>query len=437
MGVAERSLKVIVLLSVMLVASQASAETKPERAAIIAIDLGGGAQEFMRPKALASAAGGLTAAGFEVIPFEQATTKLSADLVGCRQGPCLASVGKAVEAGLLVVITITRKDESTIIVMRLHDAATGEMTADIHEVCDLCGQSELGDRIDVAASALRAKAKTEFARRAERSVDLPRVTGRLRVGIVPGIAVNVDNVRVDALAQDLADALSQELEVETVGGLEVRRRLPAEGIPLDCINTPTCVKDVAKRLDAHQLLFVVMVDTGANGAIQIDTTWVDPRGERSATRRPIDIAVVDQARQKFAASAPLLLPDAPLRKKDPTVVQGPSFDGEMSDAIPRHVTRPAMIAGGIAIAGLGIGVGFGIAARSSYNDCEASALCPQATKDSLRTKNLLADVGFGLAVAGAVTASILYATSGKESRLVVGPTATPDGTVGFLASGRF
>jgi hypothetical protein len=80
--------------------------------------------------------------------------------------------------------------------------------------------------------------------------------GRLRVGIVPGIAVNVDNVRVDALGQDLADAIAQELEVDTVGGLEVRRRLPPEGIPLDCVTNPICVKDVAKpeEIRAEELI---------------------------------------------------------------------------------------------------------------------------------------------------------------------------------------
>jgi hypothetical protein len=128
----------------------------------------------MRAKAVTATEGGLTAAGFEVLPLDQATAKLSGDLATCRQGPCLASVGKAVDAGALVVVTITRKDESTIIVMRLFDAATGEMAADIHEVCDLCGQHELDDRIDVAASSLHVKAKSELARSRARTSARPR-----------------------------------------------------------------------------------------------------------------------------------------------------------------------------------------------------------------------------------------------------------------------
>src|SRR5678815_1229180 len=102
-----------------------------------------------------------------------------------------------------------------------------------------------------------------------------------------------------------------------------------------------------------------MVNTGATGAIQIDSTWVDPVHQRSATRRPIDIAVLEQARTKFAASARLLLPDAPVRKTaEPAAVS--KFDGRMSDAVPRHLTTPAYVAASVAVVGLGAGIAFGV-----------------------------------------------------------------------------
>src|SRR5262245_51962671 len=107
---------------------------------------------------------------------------------------------------------------------------------------------------------------------------------RVKVGVVPGIAVNLDAARVDALSQDLAEALSTELDVDAIGGLEVRRRLPITGLPPDCVANQACIADVAKRLDAQQLLFVVMVDTGSNGAIQVDSTWVDPAAHKSSAR---------------------------------------------------------------------------------------------------------------------------------------------------------
>ena len=71
------------------------------------------------------------------------------------------------------------------------------------------------------------------------AADAPAPAAKVRVAIVPSIAVNLDVSRVDALSQDLAEALAGELEVEAVGGLEVRRRLPAEGLPTDCVATPS------------------------------------------------------------------------------------------------------------------------------------------------------------------------------------------------------
>src|SRR5947209_18051461 len=80
-----------------------------------------------------------------------------------------------------------------------------------------------------------------------------------RVAVVPGIAVNLDAAKVDALSQDLAQALSSQLVVDAFGGLEVRRQLPSEGLAADCVSNPTCTADVAKRTGAAQLLFVVLV----------------------------------------------------------------------------------------------------------------------------------------------------------------------------------
>src|SRR5262249_60798804 len=96
---------------------------------------------------------------------------------------------------------------------------------------------------------------------------LPRAAGadRVKVAVVPGIAVTLDAARVDALSQDLASALSSELEVDALGGVEVRRKLPEAGLAPDCVANAACIADVARRLDAQQLLFVVTIDTGTGG----------------------------------------------------------------------------------------------------------------------------------------------------------------------------
>ncbi|HEY0194763.1 MAG TPA: hypothetical protein VGC42_26805 [Kofleriaceae bacterium] len=255
---------------------------------------------------------------------------------------------------------------------------------------------------------------------------------RLKVAVVPSISVNLDAARVDALSQDLAEALRAELDIDTVGGLDVRRLLPPAGLPADCVANQACINDVAKRLGAQQLLFVVMIDTGSGGAIQVDSTWVDATTHQSSPRPAIDIAAIASAKQRFVAAAPQLLPDAPVRPKPKQSI------GRMSPAIPRHFTVPSYITGGATIAGVAVGVFVGLSARSKYKDCERQAAadmaCSDGRKSSIRTTDLIADAGWLVAIGGAVATAVLFATSAESSHLIVEPTANG---VALTAIGTF
>jgi hypothetical protein len=258
----------------------------------------------------------------------------------------------------------------------------------------------------------------------------------IKVAIIPGIAVNLDAARVDALSQDLADALTSELDVEAVGGLEVRRALPADGIPPDCVATPACFNDVAQRVGANQLLFVVMVDTGTGGAIQIDSTWVEPSSGKNASRPAIDIASLTEAKARFVSAAPTLLPDAPKRPK-PVIGNNTGPKTEMSDAVPRHFTLPSKITAGATVVGLGVGITLGLITRSKFNKCDATPItCDDDKRSSIRVTGIVADTGYIIAVGGAVATAILFATSGRESQLVIAPN-TEGGGGAAIWSGRF
>lgn len=251
-----------------------------------------------------------------------------------------------------------------------------------------------------------------------------------KVAIIPGVAVNIDTPRVDALAEQMAEALTAELVVEAVGGLTVRRQLPAEGVPADCVAKPECVADVAKRTGATELLFVVMVDAG--GTIQVDSTWVDPATGRSETRPAIDIAVLGEAKARFTGAAKQLLPGASVRAKSQ-----PGIGGTMTKEIPRHFTAASYATAGIAVVGLGVGIGFAIRTKGLFDDCnKPDAPCTDAQEDKIRTSALIADVGWAAFLGGAVATAILYATSGSESRLVITPEAERGG-VTLTAVGRF
>jgi hypothetical protein len=260
------------------------------------------------------------------------------------------------------------------------------------------------------------------------SADRPRV----KIAVVPGIVVNLAAARVDALTQTLAEALQAELEVDVIGGVEVRRRLPPAGLPTDCIASEPCLADVARRLGAEQLLFVVLIDTGSSGAIQIDSTWVDPVAHRSGSRPAIDIVTIADARSRFAAAASQLLPDAPVRPRPQASL------GRMSEPVPRHVTLPVYVTAGATLVGIGVGVSFGVDARNRYNACTAQAhagtACSQDKKDAIRRVDLAADAGWLVAIGGTIATAILYATSAEASHVIVEPIP---GGAAVTASGRF
>lgn len=249
-----------------------------------------------------------------------------------------------------------------------------------------------------------------------------------RVAIVPVAAVNLDNQRVDALAQDLAEGLSAKLFVDAVGGLDVRRKLRSD-LPADCASQPACAIEVAKATGASQILFVVMVDAGGTGAAQIDATWVDPATGKSANRPSVSLTTTNDAdaKARFQEAAEKFLPQAVVRPR-PKLASGLAIDGTLVDGKPRHVTLPAMITSGVAVVGLGVGIGFGLSARSKYDSCEANKnTCTDAQKDTIRHHDLYADLGWVTAIGAAIASGVIFATSDEAPHVVAAPVDSGTG----------
>ncbi len=256
----------------------------------------------------------------------------------------------------------------------------------------------------------------------------PAAADRVKVAVIPGVAINLDTSRVDALSQDLADSLAAELEVEVIGGLEVRRQLPADGVPDECVVTPSCAAQVARHLGVTQLLFITLVNTGATGSIQMDTTWVDTVDNRRVSRPAIDLASVSSAKERFAAAATKLLPEVPTRTKQQITTM--QFDRGK----PRHFTATSFVTAGITVAALGSGIAFGLSTRDRYRDCDVFPFCKDGEKKSIRARSIAADASFAIALAGAITTAILWSSSAEAPRVLVSPTkdgATVSGMMRF------
>ncbi|HTM20582.1 MAG TPA: hypothetical protein VL172_08750 [Kofleriaceae bacterium] len=240
-----------------------------------------------------------------------------------------------------------------------------------------------------------------------RAAESPR-----RIGIVVSTAVNVTADQARALADSMGQALTDELGVEVIAGAETERRLPAGGLAEECVAKPECRSDLGRRLDADELLFLVVIKVGDE--IQIDPTWTDVATARVTSRAAIKIGKGADAGAIFRKQAHALLPH--IRKdKGPNIVVVNAGQGDSG----RHMTTPAWIALGVTGAALAGGALFGLQARGRFNDldgvCGTGSLppCEQSDIDSLRHRALAADVCFGVGAAAAITTFVLYLRSDR------------------------
>lgn len=100
----------------------------------------------------------------------------------------------------------------------------------------------------------------------------------------------------------------------------------------------------------------------------------------------------------------------------------------------------AFIAGGVGLAGIGVGVAFGLMANGSHSTFN-KAITVQAKKDAegaTKSQALIADVGFAVGIVGAVTGALLY-PKGEEAQGSVSVSLGPTPGGGLMAGlgGRF
>jgi hypothetical protein len=168
-----------------------------ERVAVVAIDVGADVPAHLTAKAGTQIEGGLAAAGYDVVPNARGMS-LTSELARCRQASCVRQVGEALQVQAVVYAAITADGENIIIRLRLFDTRAARQDASVRDVCELCGEAELSQRLDVAAATLRAQAVEAQARLARPSFrppvhvvppEMPRRADPR--SIVPGVAIGL------------------------------------------------------------------------------------------------------------------------------------------------------------------------------------------------------------------------------------------------------
>lgn len=258
-----------------------------------------------------------------------------------------------------------------------------------------------------------------------------------RIGVVTATRINLTSGEADALSAGLGDELRHALVVDVIAGADARHRLPAGGVADLCVVERACVRDVAARLNADELLFLIMVKAGKQ--VRIDVAWFDASGSRSASRASLVIDVGRSPRSVFAANATRLLPGAPHRPSTAEPAAVVALTPAVVALPPPRATTGFWIAGATAVAALGGGIGFGIAAKRAEDDLDAGdcdqVACPQERVDALKRHMVTADVLFGAAAASAVVAAVLYWRSDGPAK--AGVTVTGNGGAAVTVGGRF
>lgn len=243
-----------------------------------------------------------------------------------------------------------------------------------------------------------------------------------RVAVIVDLTANVSADRAAELGAAMASALERELTIDAIGGTDVLRRLPPEGVPDDCLAVPACLADLGRRLDATELLLLSLIQVGTT--VQVDSTWVHAATGDVRARPRIDVPADARAGEVFAAAAQRLLPDVPHRAPATLAPVAPPPGPR------RHLTTTTWALGGASLAALGGGVGLGLSARATYQRCDRDPdRCDTATRDGLATRALAADVLTAAAVIGGGVTLYLYLRSARSAPVQASITPTPAGAM--------
>ena len=101
---------------------------------------------------------GLSEARFEVLRGVDVQEKLAGrgkSLAACRNAACYPDMATALDAGYLITARVTEDNKNYTMVMEIINGRTGGVLASNRERCETCGAEEAGEKMGLAASALR------------------------------------------------------------------------------------------------------------------------------------------------------------------------------------------------------------------------------------------------------------------------------------------
>jgi hypothetical protein len=133
------------------------------RVAIARLDFEGKIPEALQELFAQRLVEGLSAARFEVLRDRDVQLKLAGPnqaLAGCKDAACYPMMASALEASYLITAHVAESNKTYTLVLDIINGRTGGVLASNRERCETCGVEEAGEKMGLAASALRERLET-------------------------------------------------------------------------------------------------------------------------------------------------------------------------------------------------------------------------------------------------------------------------------------
>ena len=144
-------------------ATSARAQTEvagSQRVAVARLDFEGKIPEGLQELFAQRLVQGLSAARFEVLrgsDVQQTLAGPNQALATCQNATCYPAMAGALNASYLITARITESSKTYTMVMEIINGRTGGVLASNRERCETCGAEEAGEKMGLAASALRER----------------------------------------------------------------------------------------------------------------------------------------------------------------------------------------------------------------------------------------------------------------------------------------
>jgi hypothetical protein len=143
-----------------------AAAASPDRVAVTGLAFSGDVKPWMQQSLRKRLIDGLAASGLEALADDKVQQALATLPGPCASVQCRWQLARRLGCRYLVGGVIVGEDRTYAIELWMADGKSGRVIGRVRKTCELCGHKTVADRLDLAASELRAQVQTASQARA-------------------------------------------------------------------------------------------------------------------------------------------------------------------------------------------------------------------------------------------------------------------------------